>query len=147
VRRFLWDDEIIDPARTQAIVAESQRLFATDGHGLYGARMASSGELVGFGGFWSFREPPELELLFGLAEPYWNRGLATELAAAVLRDGLTRLRFANVRASADAANAASVRVLEKLGFACDRRATVDNLDTLFFGYEPMPVRDTARAAV
>ena len=37
-----------------------------------------------------------------------------------------------VRASTDEANAASMRVLEKLGFACMRRITVGGLDTAFY---------------
>ena len=39
---------------------------------------------------------------------------------------------ASVRASSDAANTASVRVLEKLGFTLTRRETMNGLDTLVF---------------
>ena len=38
VRRYLWDDEVIAPERTAAVVAESERLFATEGYGLWAAR-------------------------------------------------------------------------------------------------------------
>jgi RimJ/RimL family protein N-acetyltransferase len=37
-----------------------------------------------------------------------------------------------VRASTDAANAASMRVLEKLGFSYVRRIRVGGLDTVFY---------------
>jgi RimJ/RimL family protein N-acetyltransferase len=36
-------------------------------------------------------------------------------------------------ASTDAANTASIRVLEKLGFTLTRRETIGRLDTVFFG--------------
>ena len=42
------------------------------------------------------------------------------------------LGMPSVRASTDAANAASVRVLEKLGFSLPRRQTVAGLDTVFY---------------
>lgn len=132
VRRYLWDDVVIPPEQTAAIIAESERLFATEGYGLWGARLPEEPGLVGFGGFWYFRDPPELELLFGIAAPRWGQGLATELAARILRFGLDRVGLTEVRASTDAPNAASVRVLEKLGFVQGRRATVAGLDTLFF---------------
>jgi RimJ/RimL family protein N-acetyltransferase len=37
-----------------------------------------------------------------------------------------------VRASIDAANVASARVLDKLGFTLTRRDTVDGLDLVFY---------------
>jgi RimJ/RimL family protein N-acetyltransferase len=43
-----------------------------------------------------------------------------------------------VTASTDAGNAASVRVLLKLGFAERRRETVDGLDTIFFDRRLQP---------
>ncbi len=134
VRRYLWDDEVIPLDRTSAVVAESMRLFETAGYGLWGARLHSAADLVGFGGYWFFHEPPRLELLFGVAEPQWGKGLATELASALLTFGLTRGGFREVLASTDAPNVRSVRVLMKLGFRLERRAMANGLDTLFFRY-------------
>jgi len=132
VRRYLWDDQVIPRERTTAVITESERLFTAEGYGLWGARDRASGELVGFGGFWYFHEPPRLELLYGVAESHWTQGLATELATTVMRFGRDRCGFQEILASTDAPNAASVRVLEKLGFEMERQATVAGLDTLFF---------------
>ena len=132
VRRYLWDDEVIPLEQTSAVVAESMRLFETAGYGLWGARLHSATDLVGFGGYWFFHEPPRLELLFGLAESQWGKGLAAELASSLITFGLTRCGFREVLASTDALNDRSVRLLARLGFQLERRATSKELDTLFF---------------
>lgn len=38
----------------------------------------------GFAGIWPFRDPPEFELLYGVAEPLWGQGDAVEVSRAVL---------------------------------------------------------------
>lgn len=138
VRRFLWDGEIIAPERTAEAVAASAALFATHGFGLWVARVPGSTAIAGFTGLWPFRDPPEFELLFGVAEPLWGRGYAVEIAQAVLDHCRTPLAMTEVRASTDAANHASVRVLEKLGFTQCRREIVDGLDTRFFELSLIP---------
>jgi hypothetical protein len=64
VRRFLWDDEVIPMARTLAAIEQSQ------GFGLWGAWLTG---LSAFGGLWPFRDPPEPELLYAVAEHVWRR--------------------------------------------------------------------------
>ena len=132
VRRFLWDGEAIPLEQTAAIVDESERLFSTERRGLWGAWMRTDNALAGFGGFWTFRDPPELELLYGLGRPYWGRGLATEVATAIVEYGVEQLHMREIRASTDPPNEASVRVLERLGFTLERRAVVGGLDTLSY---------------
>lgn len=138
VRRYLWDDEVIPPEQTADVVRRSYDLFAERGLGLWGAQLRDSasgqkeGKLAGFAGYWFFRDPPELELLYGVAEPLWGKGLATELARAMIDYAWVSLGFNEVHASTDSANAASARVLEKLGFTMTRQALVGGLDTMFF---------------
>ena len=133
VRRFLWDDEVIPPARTIAAIEQSQTLFRERGFGLWGAWLAQQpSTLAGFGGLWPFREPPQLELLYGVAELEWGRGHATDIAHAVVAYCFAVLGMSSVGASTDVANVASIRVLEKLGAAFVRRAVVDGLDTVFY---------------
>ena len=132
VRRFLWDDEIIPLTRTRAAIEQSQAMFAERGCGLWGAWPSASPNLIGFTGMWPFRDPPDLELLYGVTEPLWGQGYAAEIAHAVMTYCFDALDMPVIRASTDAANAASVRVLEKLGFRCVRRSMVAGLDTVFY---------------
>jgi RimJ/RimL family protein N-acetyltransferase len=55
------------------------------------------------------------DLGYGLARDAWGKGLATEAARAVVDYGFSALGLAKVWARTDPRNAASVRVLEKLG--------------------------------
>jgi RimJ/RimL family protein N-acetyltransferase len=132
VRRFLWDGEVIPIARTRATIEQSRRMFAEQGFGLWAVWPIDSPSLTGFAGLWPFREPPELELLYGVAEDRWGRGYATEVAQAVVACCFDSLDMPVVRASTDAANGASRRVLEKLGFGFVRRSTVGSLETVFY---------------
>ena len=132
VRRFLWDDEIIPPARTASVIDRSTQLFAERKYGLWGAWSKDSAELKGFAGLWEFRDPPELELLYGVADCAWGHGYAGEIAEAVLIYAFDTLQMSAVRASTDSANTASIRVLEKLAFLLQNRAMVGGLDTVFF---------------
>lgn len=132
VRRFLWDDEIIPLEQTRAAIEKSQQLFRDHGYGLWGAWLSASKQLVGFSGLWPFRDPPELELLYGVAEPWWGQGYAVEFSEAVLAYCYDSLKMPAVRASTDVANVTSIGVLEKLGFVLVRHSNVGGLETVFF---------------
>jgi ribosomal-protein-alanine N-acetyltransferase len=58
----------------------------------------------------------EAALGFTLARAYWGRGLATEAALVFVRFGFEQLALNRVVTSVEVGNAASMRVLEKLGF-------------------------------
>ena len=132
VRRFLWDGRVIPCDETRAIVGESGRLFRERRFGLWGVRERERQALVAVAGYWHFRTPPSLELLFAVAAPQWGRGIATEASRCVLGHGFGALGFRTVVASTDVANVASVRVLEKLGMSLRGCETVEGLDTVFY---------------
>ncbi len=144
VRRFLWDDEVMPLDRTREAVALSCELQKTHGHGLWAARLSGTTPLCGFGGLWPFRDPPELELLYGVAEPFWGRGYGTEIGEAIVRYCMQSLGMSTLRASTDAENLASIRVLVKLGFRRVSRRPIDGLDTVF--YERQADAGDSRAA-
>jgi len=76
--------------------------------------------------------PPELELLYGVDETFWGHGVACTIASAVIAYRGTDLKMRRIRATTDAANIRSVRVLEKLGFEFLEREMVAQLDTVFY---------------
>ena len=132
VRRYLWDDEIISRERTDDAIATSERLFEEHDFGLWVMRDRFDKSLAGFTGIWPFREAGEFELLYGVDERLWGHGYATEAAQAVIEYCFTTLRMPSICASSDVDNAASHRVLEKLGFSQMRRDTVGGIDTIFY---------------
>ena len=132
VRRYLWDGEVVSLERTRDTIERSEQLFRELGFGLWAARDTTTNVLSGFAGFWYFRDPPDLELLYAVADPLCGRGIATEIAAAVAHYGERTLGMEIIQASTDVANAPSIRVLEKLGFRRTHQATVNGLETVFF---------------
>jgi [ribosomal protein S5]-alanine N-acetyltransferase len=132
VRRYLWDDEIISRERTTDAIASSQELFDAHDFGLWLVRDRTDHSLIGFAGLWPFRDQQEFELLYGVDERMWGHGYAVEASRAVIKYCFNALHLPVIRASTDVANAASIRVLEKLGFTQTRREVVSGIDTAFF---------------
>ncbi|HYB91722.1 MAG TPA: GNAT family N-acetyltransferase [Candidatus Binataceae bacterium] len=65
----------------------------------------------------------ETELLYALRPEFWGKGIATEIARAVVRIAFDRLRIATLIAYTLPDNRASRRVMEKAGFRFEREIT------------------------
>ena len=74
------------------------------------------GRAVGSCGFAPLPWSGEIDFGYMFRRDCWGRGYASEIAAAALRYGFERYGFREVVASIAPENAASRRVLEKLGF-------------------------------
>lgn len=91
---------------------------AERGYASWAVIEGQTGRLIGDCGLFPADDVgPEIELAYGLARDVWGRGYATEAAAACLRVGFEELGLDRIVADVDPANAASIRVLDKLGFA------------------------------
>jgi [ribosomal protein S5]-alanine N-acetyltransferase len=136
VRRFVFDDQILTLEQVTEIICTSGELFRTQQFGLWLARPVGESPAgdspLGFGALWYFRDPPALELLYGVADAELGEGYGREIARAVVDYGFTTLHMPEVRASTDAAHAASRRLLEALGFRLEDQAVVAGLDTAFY---------------
>jgi RimJ/RimL family protein N-acetyltransferase len=116
VRRFMMDGQVLPESWAAARIDASVARFAAGGVGLWLARRRDDGGAIGFCGF---LELPDTglgaELAYALRAEVAGAGLATEMAVAMI--GAARAAgAAPIAASVDAVNAASVRILEKLGF-------------------------------
>jgi RimJ/RimL family protein N-acetyltransferase len=147
VRRFLWDGKVVSLEHTAGIVEQHNRLCEACGFGIWGVRARDATELVGFTGYWHVHTPPSLERLFGVAADHWHRGIATESSRWVMRYGFEALDFGTIEASTDVANAASVRVLEKLGMSCRQCAMRDALDMVFYALRRDDWREVSHPSV
>ena len=135
VRRYLLDDEVIPRGRAQSFIDMSIASFDAHGYGLWGATVKDSEALIGFCGFWRFHDPPRLELLYGLGDDAGGRGLATEMAVAMIRHGFDALGFTRIEASTDPPNTASVAVMERAGMTFWKREVTNGLDTIYFAID------------
>lgn len=133
VGRYLLDGEQVGRGWVQQVVEDSDESFRTRGAGLFLAH-DNEGALVGLAGFRAFFDPPELQLLYALHPSQQGRGYATEMARVLVQHAFTELGFEEVRASTDAPNVRSIRVLERLGME-------------LIGREPGPLHETLHFAV
>jgi ribosomal-protein-alanine N-acetyltransferase len=131
VRRYLWDDVVITREQADGALTTSEQDFAVRGFGLWGIALADGGALLGFCGA-RRASGGAPELLYGLLGTAWGQGLATECAAAVLDHLFGPLGLPEAVALTDATNAASVRVMERLGMTFERRGDHHGLDTVFY---------------
>lgn len=132
VRKYLWDDEEISRKLAASVIDKSLTYFKNNGFGLWAACFCGQDAIIGFGGFWFFNHPLQLQLLYGIAPNYWGKGLATEIARAMIRYGFGEHGFDRIVASADAPNIASLRVMEKVGMTFAKRVCSDSQDVIYY---------------
>ncbi len=94
------------------------------GYGLWVFRDKADGRFVGRAGLYNTRVGgnDEVELAYALEAEYWNRGLATEMARAILRVAFELLQMTGVVCFTLTTNRPSRRVMEKVGFEYERDA-------------------------
>jgi len=88
------------------------------GYGQWALIDKKSKVLIGFCGLShaSLDGVDEVEIAYRLAKNQWGKGLASEAASQVLSHGFTFLNIASIVGIVSPRHAASIRVLEKVGF-------------------------------
>ena len=95
--------------------------YARHGFGLWRVTMAETATPIGICGILKRDALPEPDIGFAFLPAYWSRGFAFEAASAVRDFGRDTLELPRLLAIVSPANAASIRLLERLGFAFDDR--------------------------
>ena len=119
----------VDPETTRSVLENLNALIrANDEHweryayGLWVFRDAVTGGFAGRGGLRHLEVGggPEIEVAYALVAELWNRGLASEMAVAIVRLAFEELRIDNLVCFTQPTNYASRRVMEKAGFRYER---------------------------
>ena len=120
-RRFL-EAPSEDPDKERKILAAYiDRVYPLCGYGHWAVLDRGTGKLIGRFGF-SFPKAsapgpvPDASFGYLLHKDRRGRGIAREVCAALLEYGFSQLGFETVGADAEAANAASVKILQFFGF-------------------------------
>jgi ribosomal-protein-alanine N-acetyltransferase len=136
VRKFLWDDQVIPLETAVAVVESGVESFLRNGFGFWAICLKNRAGLIGFSGLRHFTEDGaesgEVEILYCVAPEQWGKGIATEAAKAVLRYGFVDLKLNRIYAGADPPNAASFRVIEKLGMKFARRTVINGVEAVYY---------------
>jgi RimJ/RimL family protein N-acetyltransferase len=137
VRRYLTDGVAVSRAWVEGIIRESAISFAARGLGLWSAREHGAQQIIGLTGFRDFYTPPVFELFYAVQPSHWHRGLATEMAQSAMDYAFRHAGLQAVRASTDAPNQASLRVLARLGMRPHGRTVQADAEGGLLGSTPL----------
>lgn len=133
VMRFSLHGPLVSPAHCEALIDENRNRQARLGYSFWGVVERDSGRLVGTCGLAEFVFAlGEIELAYRLRRDRWGRGYASEAARAALAHAFGPLALPRVVAAVEPANTASVRVIEKCGFALARRTLMAGREALLY---------------
>ena len=116
------DGGVLSDEETQQFLHKHLDHWDRYGYGLWAFRDRADGRFVGRAGLYNtlVGGNDEVELAYALVAEYWNRGLATEMALAILRVAFDQLKMTDLVCFTLTTNRASQRVMEKAGFEYER---------------------------
>jgi RimJ/RimL family protein N-acetyltransferase len=91
--------------------------YQIHGHGLYLVALKESLQSIGICGLLKRDQFEDVDLGYAFLPEFWSKGFAFESASAILKFGLNVLGRTKMLAIVSPGNAASIKVLKKLGFA------------------------------
>ena len=129
VRRF-WPS-LLTAQESDAQAEGFQRHIERHGFGFWAVEVPGVAPFVGFTGLdhVDFPAPfaPAVEAGWRFARAHWGQGYATEAARAAVADGFDRVGLSEIVAYAAVGNAASFRVMERIGMTRDAEGDFDLL--------------------
>jgi len=99
--------------------------FDTVGYGRWACIARDTNQMIGFCGLKYLDDLNVTDIGYRFLPEYWGQGLATEAGAASIRFGFDTLQLDTIMAYVLPENAASIRVIEKLGMQPDGQITYD----------------------
>ena len=117
VIRYLPNTEPPPLDRVQSFVARQLKHWDEHGFGWWAIEPRARQELIGWSGLTFLPETGEVEVAYLLNKPVWGQGLATEAATTCVRYGFETVGLERIIALVHPENAASQRVIRKLGMS------------------------------
>lgn len=128
VMRYIGNGRPRTAQQTREAVEKLMRRWDEQGWGTFAVELAETGEFVGFAALAVPEFLPEIlpavEVGWRIKRSQWGRGIAPEAAREVMRFAFGELGLDRVVSCIHSANAASIRVAEKLGMTLERETTV-----------------------
>lgn len=135
VTRFLPSRGIPIPRETtEKVVASFVEHWQQRSYGVWAIVNAAS-ETIGYCGLRYLEELGEVELLYGLAQSYWGKGIMSQAARASISYGFNAASLDKIIALALPENQASRRVMEKAGLRYEKQVQIFNLDAVYYSVE------------
>ncbi len=115
MRRYLWDDRVIDRQEARETVQALLDSAVERGYGLWMLWPRGGSDPLGFCALREIAGTADVEIIYGLARDACGNGLATEASRAVLAYGFEVIGLPRIWGRTDPPNAASLAVIERLG--------------------------------
>lgn len=119
-------------SNTAQILARRLKHWQEHGFGAWALVHRQSQQLIGHCGLHYLASSPEVELTYTIHPDYWRQGLATEAAAAVLDWGFEQLNLPQIVGVTGPDNAASQRVMQKLGMHHQKNMQYNGSEVLYY---------------
>jgi RimJ/RimL family protein N-acetyltransferase len=115
VMRYLGTGQTRTRAETWDLMARMLGQWGLRGYGVFAVVEAASGRFIGRSGILYPLSWPEPELAYGLDQPWWGKGYATESAIAIRDWGFATFGFRRLASFIRPDNAGSAAVLRRMG--------------------------------
>lgn len=115
VMRYTCDDRPASEAAARQAIVEYPD-FREHGFGRWACILKATGQVIGFCGLKFLSEVDSVDVGYRFFPEYWGQGFATEACRASVTFGFQELNLPVILAFVKAENAASRRVVEKVGF-------------------------------
>lgn len=132
--RYLGDGTVADRTGAWRALAEILGHWELRGYGLWAVEDRSTGELLGRVGLYNPEGWPGLEVGWLIDRSRWGEGFAAEAGRVSLEYAFREMNAPDVISVIHPANAASIRVAEKLGGRHQRDMRLGEIDVAIFGY-------------
>ncbi|NND32085.1 MAG: GNAT family N-acetyltransferase [Saprospiraceae bacterium] len=132
VRKYLWDDQIIEPKVSAEILVKNEIHFQNDGYGLWKLESKVISQVIGYAGLWYFFDEVQPQLLYVIERPYSGFGYATEVSRLIIDYAFSTLDFDYLIAATDAEHQASQKVARQAGMKWVNKRIINGKATSFY---------------
>jgi ribosomal-protein-alanine N-acetyltransferase len=115
---------------------QSEKTWSNHSYGGWAVIDKSNEQVIGRCGLTYHENSGDVEIGYGLTSTYWGKGLATEVARAIVRYGFETAKLNEIVGVAATENIASWRVLERVGFVFVKKDRFMGLDVVFYKIAP-----------
>lgn len=126
VMTYVGDGSLRTSEEASGFIDYVEKVWDENGYGLFAVELLETGDLIGFAGLTHPNFMPELlpsvEIGWRLGKAHWGAGYATEAANAALAFAIRLPSIEEIVSICQIGNAASVRVMEKIGLKFDHRS-------------------------
>ena len=143
VMRFIGRVGAVPRDIAEARLHRHLECWAERGLGMFGVRERGQEIAVGWAGLQPMDGTDEIEVGYAFGKDAWGRGYATEVARALVRWGFETLELERIVAVAYAENAASRRVMDKLGMRFEGVRYIYGTDSVYYSLTRSDFMDAA----